>query len=67
MADDADLTDARIEREMTMRLAELRRQKEALPYSGQCYWCGESLPPPKRWCDADCRGDWERDHARRRA
>ena len=37
-----------------------------LPYCGQCYWCGEPLPAPRRWCDADCRDDWERDHARRR-
>lgn len=66
MADDADLTDARTEREMTLRLAALRRQ-EALPYSGQCYWCGESLPHPKRWCDSECRDDWEHERARRNA
>ena len=64
MADEADLTQARLEREEALR----RRTPPApiLPYCGQCYWCGEALPPTRRWCDADCRDDWERDHARRR-
>ncbi|MFN4003333.1 MAG: hypothetical protein ACK4MJ_12285 [Hylemonella sp.] len=64
MADDADLTDAHLEREMQMRLAALRRRQQALPYSGQCYWCGEDVAPPKRWCDADCRDEWERQQRR---
>lgn len=64
MADEADLTQAHMEREEALR----RRTPPApiLPYCGQCYWCGEPLPSPRRWCDADCRDDWERDHARRR-
>lgn len=64
MADDADLTDAHLEREMQARLAWLRRPQQALPYSGQCYWCGEKVHAPKRWCDADCRDDWERQQRR---
>ena len=62
--DEADRAQARMEQEAEL----LRRRPRApdLPYTGQCYWCGETLPPPRRWCDADCRDDWERDHARRR-
>ena len=63
MADPADLAQAQLEREEALR----RRACPApiLPYSGQCYWCGDPLPVPRRWCDAECRDDWERDHARR--
>lgn len=64
MADDADLSDARAEREMQARLAWLRMRQQALPYSGQCYWCGENVHAPKRWCDADCRDEWERQQRR---
>ncbi|MDR2208850.1 MAG: DUF2116 family Zn-ribbon domain-containing protein [Azoarcus sp.] len=28
--------------------------------TGRCHWCGDPLPPGKRWCDSDCRDDWER-------
>jgi len=61
--DDADRTQARLEREDALR----RRIQPApsLPYAGACYWCGEPLPPPHRWCDAECRDEWERAHARR--
>lgn len=64
MADEVDLTQERMEREEA-----LRRHKPTapiLPWCGQCYWCGEPLKAPLRWRDADCRDDWERDHARRR-
>lgn len=65
MADDADLTAERLEREMARLLAlRLRRASGPQP-TGACLWCGKPLAPPLRWCDADCRDDWERDHARR--
>jgi len=61
--DDADRAQERIEHEEALR----RRAPRApdLPYAGACYWCGEPLPAPRRWCDAACRDDWEREHARR--
>ena len=39
--------------------------KPEAEYTGECLWCSEELPKPKRWCDADCRNDWERDKRRR--
>jgi hypothetical protein len=27
---------------------------------GACLWCEEPLAPGLRWCDADCRSDWEK-------
>jgi len=61
--DEADLAQQMIEREEAlMRRA---RRLPALPYSGQCYWCGEDVAAPRRWCDAECRDHWERARARR--
>lgn len=27
--------------------------------TGWCLFCDEPLPEGRRWCDADCRDDWE--------
>jgi hypothetical protein len=44
-------------------------QKEALEKrktpgpkaKGECYYCEEPLEPGQRWCDNDCRDDWQRE------
>lgn len=59
--DEADLTDKLMERELAA-LLRLRRQGGPAP-SGHCLWCGEPLPSGRRWCNADCRDAWEREHA----
>lgn len=44
-----------------MRIDHIRKQagkKEALP-RGRCLFCGESLSGDERWCDSDCRDDWD--------
>lgn len=62
MADDADLTQARLERELDGLLR--RRRPTAPPACGACLWCEAPLPAGRRWCDADCRDAWERENAR---
>jgi hypothetical protein len=27
--------------------------------TGHCLNCGEPLPAGRRWCDTDCRDDWQ--------
>lgn len=61
--DEADIAQAQLEREMT-RLIAHRRETGPAP-TGYCLWCGEPVPPTRRWCDVECRDAWERDHARR--
>ena len=39
-------------------LLTLRKPEGPTP-SGHCLNCGEDLPAGVRWCDADCRVDWE--------
>jgi uncharacterized OB-fold protein len=62
MADDADNAQRHIEAEMAGLLA--RRRTEAPAATGFCLNCGAVVEPPRRWCDADCRDDWQREHGR---
>jgi len=36
------------------------RKPEVAAPGGQCLNCGADTEPSARWCDADCRDDWER-------
>ena len=54
MADDADLTADRDEKEYTMRIA-ASRQPGGPPFTGGCHYCQEGLAYPLRYCDAECR------------
>lgn len=36
------------------------RVYQPLPDIGECYNCSEPLPVGMRFCDADCRKDYER-------
>lgn len=39
----------------------LRYRKPAGPQAtGACLFCGEPAPHGRRWCNTDCRDDWER-------
>jgi len=33
--------------------------------TGVCLCCGEPVTDGRRWCDADCRDDWQRGEARK--
>lgn len=62
MADDADVSQARMEAEEAQRKAS--RNWTMLPDLGQCYNCLDYIDG--RFCDADCLSDWERREAARR-
>ena len=69
MADICDKTDEAEERIFALRIA--HRPSAAIPCgNGRCLNCEESLlrdgEPDfeRRWCDVDCRDDWEKRQAR---
>lgn len=37
----------------------------SLPATGECHNCRASVAPGARFCDADCRDDWENEQAAR--
>lgn len=45
-----------------------RTAKSDAAATGYCLWCGPEVPLPdgKRWCDGDCRDDWQRDQNMKR-
>lgn len=57
MADFADLGAAR--EEMDRALALKVRAPEGPVATGCCLACGVALEGGRRWCDADCRDDWQ--------
>lgn len=59
MADIADLGAETAE--FFLSLAEKERKKpQGPPFTGKCLNCGEDTDEQRRWCDADCRDDWQR-------
>lgn len=57
-----DLYDQATEREETERARAIERARTAtaLPFVGACYNCDAAVPAGHRFCDVDCRNDWEK-------
>lgn len=41
-------------------IALLGRKPDGPQATGRCLCCGKPLANGVRWCDADCRDDWEK-------
>ena len=46
--------------EMALKVIRSKLQRNKAEHTGKCLNCDEIVEPPKRWCDGDCRDDWER-------
>lgn len=52
--------------ELHRQAALLARRPQPVPAQpGQCAWCGSVTGSWMKFCDVDCRDDWERDHAKK--
>lgn len=61
----ADPSDLATQQEQMFLDAALTLRKSSGPEPcGHCLNCETPLGPGKRWCDTDCRRDWERFEAR---
>ena len=58
MTDEADRSDEKIAAAIEEGIKKVRQQVGLL-YTGECWFCGEGLEHPKRFCDADCRDDFD--------
>ncbi len=65
MTDDADRTDSKIEAAILDGIQRVR-SGPALTWSGVCHYCDSEIAEPLRFCDADCRDDFERVERARR-
>jgi hypothetical protein len=50
--------------EKSRQIALQQRRKSGPEFTGHCANCGDDVGPMMRWCDADCRDDWERREGR---
>lgn len=57
MADEADISQARMEQEEEFRRRAPRRPE--LPPKGTCYYCDADLPKPKKFCDRECADGYD--------
>ena len=64
--DHADIAEERGEVELERARKAAEANLEIPKGLGHCLWCGETLGDDRRWCDADCREDWERDRENRK-
>lgn len=64
MADDCDIAAENEQLHREYALLNRRSQKAVMP-TGFCLWCSEPLPGDRRFCDSECRDDWQH-HNRRR-
>lgn len=61
----ADIIDRASEvEELERRAALSRRQPNGPAATGHCLNCETPMPDGRRWCDADCRDDWEKERRR---
>lgn len=58
-ADPLDRAVAEQEALLNQQLRAARQKPEILPFTGSCYNCSEGLEPGHRFCDTDCRDDYE--------
>jgi hypothetical protein len=56
--DEADAAD--VTREQALKAA-LNRRMATLPVTGRCYNCKAPVDGIHKFCDANCRIDWERE------
>ena len=57
-----DFADNASQQEELMREVALRRAANHapdLPSVGVCYWCNEEVEPPRRFCNVECRDQFE--------
>lgn len=60
MADLADRAQERMEHEAAAQTRFGKPLSITSPQpTGFCLWCGEELDPPRRWCNAEHRDEWE--------
>ena len=63
--DEADRSDEKIAAAIEDGIDRVRRQA-ALFYTGECHYCCEPVKEPYRFCDSDCRDDYDAEQKARR-
>lgn len=60
MSDIADKANDLVAMNDELALRGVRNKITKAEFTGFCLNCDEVVEEPRRWCDADCRDQWER-------
>lgn len=66
MADEIDRANDEVERFLVQALQNNAAARPLLLACGQCHYCGEAVAEGLRFCDAECRDDYDKLIAARR-
>jgi hypothetical protein len=61
--DDADLAGRFDDILRQSNLYQSRKNTPTIAAIGECLWCGAPVEAGRRWCNAECRDDWESENA----
>jgi hypothetical protein len=64
--DIADKAQAVSDMFLCLNLAGAHRPAPMPEATGECLFCGQPVVDGRRWCDVECRNDWEREAQRTR-
>jgi len=62
--DEADRTEENAELYNRTALYKSRKPELDVIATGECLFCGDPVNEQRRWCDAECRDDWEKENER---
>lgn len=66
MADEIDKANELAELELISSLNKHQNKQINSPQAtGECLYCYAELPDGQRWCDMECRDEWERETKRK--
>lgn len=58
MSDFFDQASDREQLERDLAITSARKSAPEAPVTGHCLWCNAELTDARRWCDPECREDW---------
>jgi len=59
MSDQLDQANQSAEHDLRISLCRSHRAEPHIIANGYCHNCAHPIPDGHRWCDADCRNEWE--------
>ncbi len=60
MADEIDVANENTAIQTDIAIQNIRNSIKPIIYAGYCLTCGEDVPAPRRWCDAECRDNYDK-------
>lgn len=60
MADEIDVANENVTIQTDIAIQNIRNSIKPIEYVGYCLTCGEDVPAPRRWCNVECRDNYDK-------